>query len=165
MKKIVSLGLVCALAVSPLSCNCAFADETVAASKTSTTDNESSKSNADEKTLIKLKEDLEALTEKLKKTDSKKRKALEEKLKKVNEEELENLLKQLSLVRTESKQLKSDLSSLKLKLRTYFWGNLLTGVCAVLAIATVFFSPIASILFGSLSSISALVSTISGLCI
>ena len=68
-KKIVSLGLACALAVSPLSCNCAFANETVAASKVSTTNDKNSKSTVDEETLNKLakklkkanKEELEAL--------------------------------------------------------------------------------------------------------
>lgn len=166
MKKIVSLGLVCALAVSQLSCNCAFADETMAASKISTTNNDNSKNKVDEETLIKLKEDLEALTEKLKKTDSKKRKALEEKFKKVNEEKLNNLLKQLAKEKTETKQLRSDLSSLKLKLRTCFWGSLLAGIwSASAAVAAFFFPPTSFNLFGFLRDITRLAVVIAELCI
>ena len=78
MKKIISLGLACALAVSPLSCNFAFANESVAESEVSTTNNENSKCKVDEETLNKLakklkkanKEEMEALAEKVNKKDA-----------------------------------------------------------------------------------------------
>lgn len=159
MKKIVSLGLVCALAVSQLSCNCAFADENVAASKISTTNNDNSKNKVDEETLNKL-------AKKLKKANKEELKALEEKFKKVNKEELNNLLKQLAKEKTETKQLRSDLSSLKLKLRTCFWGSLLAGIwSASAAVAAFFFPPTSFNLFGFLRDITRLAVVIAELCI
>ena len=143
MKKIISLGLACALAVSPLSCNFAFANEPVAESKVSTTNNENSKCKVDEETLNKLAE----------------------KLKKANKEELNNLLEQLPKEKTETKQLRSDLSEIKSKLRTFFWGFFFTGIFGSLAVLKARSSPNTSILFCFFTGIIGLIANIAGLSI
>lgn len=158
MKKIISLGLACALAVSTLSCNCAFANETVATSKNSTTNNENSKCKVDEETLNKL-------AKKLKKANKEELEALVEKLKKVNKEELNNLLEQLAKEKTETKQLRSDLSELKSNLLTYFWCSFVAGISGALSIFTLFFSPSSSVFFSAFATILGWIATIIGLCI
>lgn len=158
MKKIISLGLACALAVSPLSCNCAFANENIVASKVSTTNDENSKSKVAEETLNKL-------AKKLKKANKEELEALAEKLKKVNKEDLNNLLEQSAKKKTETKQLRSDSSKLKSKLRTYFWCSFVAGIFGALSIFSVFFSPSLSGFFSVPTTILGWIANIAGVCI
>ena len=150
-KKIVSLGLACALAVSPLSCNFAFANETVSESKVSTTNNENSKSTVDEETLNKI-------VEKLKKANKEEMEALAEKY----EKKLKDLLVISAIRKVESERLARDLSELKSKLRTFFWYFLsFAGTSFIL------FSLLntTSALFTSLIGATGLLAAIAGLCI
>ena len=80
-------------------------------------------------------------------------------------EELNNLLEQLAKEKTETKQLRSDLSELKSNLLTYFWCSFVAGISGALSIFTLFFSPSSSVFFSAFATILGWIATIIGLCI